>query len=124
MKGLQYIDNYPWEIRGIAHIYDKDEGLIIDKDAGIRFGEHYYMQGFRICLATRFQNDDKHEFYDTIACWRSKVIMGIASSTAVVFIINDGQLEKLKKYAKNKYTTKNINVLVGAIINGMHNKKK
>ena len=118
MKGL---DNYPWEIRGTVYIFIKDNVTIV-KDAGIRFGEHGYMQGFRLCLATYFENDDKHELEHARACHNSRTIMGTIRSYSVVFQINKGQVQKMKQFLQSKTRDRIVDLedIYGAELNGFY----
>lgn len=82
-----------WGVCGEAWVYDPLPIHI--PQAELRFGEHHYMRGFRLCLAAQWGDDDKHEFEHPHA-YRN-VLSGMIRGCLVVFKPNPFQTMRLKR---------------------------
>ena len=84
-----------WHLNGRLHLYSDTGELLIDKSAELRFGKHHYMRGFRICMRTTYQGDDKHSFTNLQFGWVSQTISGIVRGQTAVFYVYPYQVARL-----------------------------
>ena len=86
-----------WQVNGEVFIYTKDGAIVHRNNAEIRFGEHHYMQSFKLCLAVSFQEDDKHEIQFPRADLSSQTITGSIHNVTFVFRVYPFQHDRLKR---------------------------
>ena len=97
-KALFYLDN-EWSVCGEAWVYDpKRDTPIHITQAELRFGQHAYMRGFKLCLALPWNDDDKHEFQHAHAYMN--VLSGMIHNCLVVLKPSPFQTSRLKRLMK------------------------